>query len=74
MTLASGASPSDSGAVAIATGDESLVNPPAESTLPVDGELVLIGDSESEHRFLTRYEVQAGRRSAPVAGARARRR
>lgn len=60
--------------VAIATGDESLVNPPAESTLPVDGELVLIGDSESEHRFLTRYEVQAGRRSAPVAGARARRR
>ncbi len=48
--------------VAIASRDSLLVNPPADSTLPAAGDLVLIGDSASEHRFLTRYQVRAGSR------------
>lgn len=41
--------------VAVANGDRLESNPDARQPLPADSELVLIGDSESEHRFLSRY-------------------
>lgn len=41
--------------VAIADGDRFESNPDAELPLPAGTDLVLIGDSDSEHRFLTRY-------------------
>lgn len=34
------------------------VNPPADTTLPAGADLVLIGDSASEDRFLTRYRTR----------------
>lgn len=43
--------------VAIASAAEFEVNPPSDAVLPADADLVLIGDSASEHRFLTRYRA-----------------
>lgn len=44
--------------VAIASEGGSLVNPSADTVLPPDAHLVLIGDSVSEERFLTYYGVR----------------
>jgi len=41
--------------VAVAEGERFRSNPDPRAPLPPDAELVLIGDSESEHRFLSRY-------------------
>lgn len=41
--------------VAIASDESFQANPPADRPLPADADLVLIGDSASEHRFLTRF-------------------
>lgn len=41
--------------VATADGDRYESNPDAQAPLPADVDLVLIGDSESEDRFLSRY-------------------
>lgn len=43
--------------VAVASDDSFHANPPADDPLPADADLVLIGDSASEHRFLTRYRT-----------------
>jgi len=43
--------------VAVASDEHFQANPPAEAVLPAGADLVLIGDSASEHRFLTRYRV-----------------
>ncbi|MFP5321324.1 MAG: potassium channel family protein [Acidimicrobiia bacterium] len=43
--------------VAVADGDHLQANPPADVVLRAGTDLVLIGDSESEDRFLTRYRV-----------------
>jgi voltage-gated potassium channel len=43
--------------VAVAKGDRLESNPDARQPLPAGSELVLIGDSESEHRFLSRYRM-----------------
>lgn len=43
--------------VAIANGDRFESNPDARLPLPAGSDLVLIGDSHSEHRFLTRYRT-----------------
>lgn len=42
--------------VAIAEGAQFESNPDAGLPLPAGSDLVLIGDSDSEHRFLTRYQ------------------
>ena len=41
--------------VAIVSNEHSQVNPAASEPLPPDGELVLVGDAESEHRFLSQF-------------------
>ena len=43
--------------VAISSADAFQANPPADAVLPSAADLVLIGDSASEDRFLTRYRV-----------------
>lgn len=43
--------------VAVASESTFRANPPADAVLPDGGDLVLIGDSASEHRFLTRYRT-----------------
>jgi voltage-gated potassium channel len=43
--------------VAVASESAFRANPPADAVLPEGGDLVLIGDSASEHRFLTRYRT-----------------
>ncbi len=47
----------DTGCTVVATveGGSYRVNPPADEVLPAGGELVLIGDDDSEDRFLHRY-------------------
>lgn len=47
--------------VAIAFDDQLESNPDAQVPLPEGGELVLIGDADSEHRFLSRYRSGPGR-------------
>jgi hypothetical protein len=44
--------------VATATGDSFESNPSADVPLTAWSDLVLIGDSESEDRFLSRYRSQ----------------
>jgi K+/H+ antiporter YhaU regulatory subunit KhtT len=46
--------------VAVADGDGFRSNPDARAVLPAGADLVLIGDGESEDRFLRRY--RPGRR------------
>jgi voltage-gated potassium channel len=46
--------------VAVVQDGAFVSNPPAKEPLPPDGELVLIGDSDSEHRFLSRYRTGRG--------------
>ncbi|PAY20739.1 potassium transporter TrkA [Rhodopirellula sp. SM50] len=41
--------------IAIDTADEVLVNPDPSTTLPTDGEMVVIGSDESQQRFLDQY-------------------
>ena len=41
--------------IAIESGDGTQVNPHPGTTLPPDGEIILIGSVESERRFLNRY-------------------
>lgn len=46
--------------IAVARGDQFTVNPDATEPLPEDGELVLIGDLESENRFLRQFPLGSG--------------
>ncbi len=41
--------------LAIQTGNDVEVNPPPNTTLPLDAEIIVIGSAESEERFLDRY-------------------
>ena len=41
--------------LAIQTGNGAEVNPAPNTTLPTDGEIIVIGSAESEERFLNRY-------------------
>ena len=41
--------------LAIQTGNDVEVNPPPNTTLPLDAEIIVIGSAESEERFLNRY-------------------
>ncbi len=41
--------------LAIHTGNDAEVNPPPNTTLPPDAEIIVIGSAESEKRFLDRY-------------------
>jgi K+/H+ antiporter YhaU regulatory subunit KhtT len=43
--------------VAVTSESAFRANPPADAVLPAAGDLLLIGDSASEHRFLTRYRT-----------------
>ncbi len=42
--------------VAFVSDDQLEANPDPERPLPTDGELVVIGNSEAEHRFLSRFQ------------------
>jgi voltage-gated potassium channel len=44
--------------IAVARDDELEINPDANRDLPTSGELVLIGDVESENRFLRQYAMR----------------
>jgi Trk K+ transport system NAD-binding subunit len=48
--------------VAVARGDRLESNPDVNAPLPNGSDLVLIGDSDSEHRFLSRYRSQSPQR------------
>jgi Trk K+ transport system NAD-binding subunit len=58
--------------VALAEGDDFHANPPADAVLPPGADVVLIGDSASEHRCLTEVPggaaLRARRSSAPGVG------
>lgn len=58
-TLAAAQIREDTGCTVVALADEHefQANPPADAVLPPGSDLVLIGDSASEHRFLTRFRT-----------------
>jgi Trk K+ transport system NAD-binding subunit len=67
--------------VAVAHGERLEINPDSGRPLPADGDLIVIADTEAEHRFLDRYVRPAGRGGARVSprdwtrgGRRSRRR
>jgi Trk K+ transport system NAD-binding subunit len=43
--------------VAIVNGNRFQANPGPDAVLPPDAELILVGEDESEHRFLRRYSI-----------------
>jgi K+/H+ antiporter YhaU regulatory subunit KhtT len=47
--------------VAVVEGDTFRSNPDARAPLPAGADLVLIGDDDSEHRFLSRYRSRSRR-------------
>jgi voltage-gated potassium channel len=44
--------------VAVIAGEKMEINPDAETPLPENGELVVIGDADSENRFLSEFSVE----------------